>query len=79
MSGNLTAARADDQRVALVALRDTLAAAMDDADANMLPQLAGQYRATLKDLAELPEVKPASALEQAKQARQKRRGDLKAV
>ena len=52
---------------------------MDDADANMLPQLAGQYRATLKDLAELPEVKAASALEQAKQARQKRRGDLKAV
>jgi hypothetical protein len=45
----------------------------------MLPQLAGQYRATLKDLAALPEVKAASALEQAKQARQKRRGDLKAV
>mgnify|MGYP007024648392 FL=1 len=35
-------------------LRDQLAAALATATENMLPQLAGQYRATLKDLDELP-------------------------
>ena len=51
MSGNLDAARVGDQRVALLALRDTLAAAMDSCEPNMLPQIAGQYRATLADIA----------------------------
>lgn len=40
----------ESRRAALVTLRDTLAAAMDNAEPNMLPQIAGQYRATLADL-----------------------------
>jgi hypothetical protein len=39
-------------------LRDTLAAAIEVADPNMLPQLAGQYRATLADLAALDATTP---------------------
>jgi len=76
---NLDAARSEDVRTALVALRDSLAAAMDSCEPNMLPQLAGQYRATLKDLVELPSAKPESPLEKARTSRAARRADLKAV
>jgi hypothetical protein len=44
----------DDHRARLERLRDQLAAAIESASENMLPQLAGQYRATLADLAALP-------------------------
>ncbi len=45
-----------DRRERLERLRDQLADAIAGAEANMLPQLAGQYRATLADLAALPPV-----------------------
>lgn len=49
-----------DRRKRLEELRDDLAEALREAkrskNLNMLPQLAGQYRATLKDLDELPVV-----------------------
>ena len=51
---NLAAAQSGDRRAALVTLRDTLARSMDECDANMHAQLAGQYRATLAELAALP-------------------------
>ena len=79
LMANLEAAQTDDRRKALIALRDSLAAAMDGAEPNVMAQIAGQYRATLKELAELPEAKPDSALEKAKKARTTRRANLKAV
>jgi hypothetical protein len=76
---NLEAAQSNDRRKALEAVRDSLAAAMDAAEPSVLAQLAGQYRQTLKELAELPEAVPSSPLEQAKQKRAARRANLKAV
>jgi len=46
----------DDRRVRLEQLRDQLALALGQCSENMLPQLAGQYRATLADIAALPPV-----------------------
>lgn len=42
-----------DHRRALEALRDSLARSIEDADANVVPQVAAQLRATLTQLAEL--------------------------
>ena len=39
-------------------LRDQMEAALSVASPEMLPQLAGQYRATLSDLAKLDEAEP---------------------
>ena len=49
-------ARGGDVRLTLEAVRDVLAQALDDADANVKPQVAAQLRATLQDLAGLPPV-----------------------
>jgi hypothetical protein len=46
----------DDRRKRLEDLRDQLADAIGSCSENMLPQLAGQYRATLADIAALPPV-----------------------
>jgi hypothetical protein len=43
-----------DVRRALEAIRDDLAVALDAADVNMKPQIAGQLRAVLADLRALP-------------------------
>ena len=45
---------ADDHRRRLEELRDKLERALGSCTENMLPQLAGQYRATLADIAALP-------------------------
>ena len=45
-------------REGLVALRDTLAAAADKADPNMIPQIAGRLQAVLDRLAELDAREP---------------------
>ena len=76
---NLDAARSGDPRVALVELRDTLAAAMDGARPDMLPQLAGQYRAVLRDLAGLPDVKVVSKADELKARRAARIATAKTV
>lgn len=75
----LDAAQSGDRRKVLEQMRDTLAAAMDAADPAVQAQISGQLRQVLKDLAELPEVKAESPLEQAKKARAARRSNLKAV
>jgi hypothetical protein len=77
MSSNLDAAR-ESRRAALVALRDTLARAMDDADLNMLPQIAGQYRATLADLDALADESPIeSPAQRLRRERKEQRSTLK--
>lgn len=53
-TSNLAAAQSGNRRQALERLRDTLAASLDACDPNMHAQLAGQYRATLAELAALP-------------------------
>lgn len=65
----------DDRRVRLEALRDQLTAALDTCSENMLPQLAGQLRATLADLAALPAPEDKVSLtDELKQRRASRRG-----
>lgn len=73
------AAKSGDRRKALEALRDELARALEDADVAVKAQLAGQLRATLKDLDELPSVSVDSSLEKARKKRADRRASLKAV
>lgn len=75
----LEAAQSGDRRKALEASRDALAAAMDSAEPSVIAQLAGQLRAVLKEIAEMPEVVASSPLEKAKKARADRRANLKAV
>ena len=50
---NVEAAVTGSTREALEALRNTLAAAIDTCSMNMLPQIAGQYRNVLSDIADL--------------------------
>jgi hypothetical protein len=59
---NLTAAKSDDRRKALVAVRDTLATAIDgavDHGDGTVAQLVAQYRATLTEIAEIDAGQPA--------------------
>lgn len=51
-------ARDDDYRRRLEALRDQMESALSVASPEMLPQLAGQYRATLSDIAKLDAAEP---------------------
>lgn len=53
----------EDHRHRLEKLRDQLAGAIETADTNMLPQLAGQYRATLEALAKLDAASPTSGIQ----------------
>lgn len=75
----LDAAKSGDRRRALEALRDELAAALEHADVAVKAQLAGQLRAALKELDELPKASVESPLEKAKKKRAERRANLKAV
>lgn len=52
-----------DHRARLEALRDQLKSALDTASENMLPQLAGQYRATLDDIAKLDAATPQAGIQ----------------
>ena len=72
---NLAAARSGDRRAALVVARDTIARAMDECDPNMLPQLAGQYRATLAELAALPTAEVVSKRDELRARRDARAKD----
>jgi hypothetical protein len=64
----------DDRRQRLERLRDQLTTAIEACSENMLPQLAGQLRATLADLAALPEpVERQSLTDELKQRRAARR------
>lgn len=71
-TSNLVAARSNDRRAALVALRDTLARTLDECESNMVAQTAGQYRACLAELASLPAVRE-STMDSLAAARAKRR------
>ncbi|MFZ4812843.1 MAG: hypothetical protein ACOYL9_16000, partial [Ilumatobacteraceae bacterium] len=64
----------DDRRQRLERLRDQLTKAIESCGENMLPQLAGQLRATLDDLAALPVVEEKVSLtDELKQRRAARR------
>ena len=77
---NVVAAASGDRRLALEALRDTLAAVLDACDPNMAAQVAGQYRAALKELAELgPAVAEESPLDRLAAARAARRAGPRAA
>ena len=52
-----------DRRERLEALRDRLEVAMDEVGPQMLPQVAGQYRATLADLAEIDSASPQAGMQ----------------
>ena len=52
----------DDHRRRLEALRDMLDSALSVASPEMLPQLAGQYRATLSDIAKLDAAEPKAMI-----------------
>ena len=70
----------DDHRARLEQLRDQLTDAILSSSENMLPQLAGQLRATLADLAALPaQVEKVSMTDELKQRRGARRGPTAAV
>ena len=76
MGANLEAASSNNRRKALVQLRDSLAAALDSCDANMLPQLAGQYRATLVELDALPAETVVTAPDELRKLREARRANV---
>lgn len=64
----------NDHRARLERLRDQLTAAIESCSENMLPQLAGQLRATLADLAALPAPEERQSLtDELKQRRAARR------
>jgi hypothetical protein len=63
--GLAATARDGDLRATLEAMRDDLAAAMEDADPAIKAQLSGQLRRVLEDLASLPQERPTSKLEAA--------------
>ena len=63
MTSNAEAAKSGNQRLALEVLRDTLALQLDTTEAAIHAQLAAQYRATLAELAALPDGKVLSASE----------------
>jgi len=63
----------DDHRERLEDLRDKLAMALGQCSENMLPQLAGQYRATLADIAALPPVVEAQSVTDEIRARREKK------
>ena len=63
----------------LIRMRARLMDALEEADASVAAQIVGQLRAVVKELAELPDAKPESALEKAIRQRAARRAGLKAV
>ncbi len=67
------------RRQRLIELRDMLLLAMKSAEPSVMAQLAGQYRQTLKELAELPDDSVQSDWEKARAIRAARRSALKAV
>lgn len=73
MASNLAAARSGDHRKALEQLRDSLAVALDDADAAVAAQIAGQYRNVLADLAALDKGKTTGVQDELKEKRRQRR------
>ena len=75
----VSAAKSNDRRSILEALRDELAVALQAADVAVKAQLAGQLRAVVAELAELPQFIADSPLEAAKRKRAARRANLKAV
>lgn len=59
--------------MALEALREQLALALLDANAGQMPALAREFRATLKDIAELPSEAKGSKVDEVADRRKARR------
>ncbi len=67
------------RREDLLVMRMHLMAALLAAEPSVAAQIVGQLRAVVKELDELPEAKPQSAVEKAAAKRKARRSNLKAV
>jgi hypothetical protein len=68
----IEACASGDHRLALVALRDSLAQAMLEADANVKPQVAARLQAVLSELAGLADPEKGSAVDELFARREKR-------
>lgn len=77
-SGVLGAAQSGDRRVALEAVRNRLAAAMDAAPDAVVAQVAAQLRATLLELSALGNDQEVSLVDDLAGRRRTRRADAKA-
>jgi hypothetical protein len=66
-------AKLGDRRKTLEAMRDMLAASMEDAQTGVKPQYAAQLRETLRELDELPVAEEASAVDEIAARRKTRR------
>lgn len=75
----LAAAQSNNRRAALVALRDTLASAIDLAEPQVVAQLAGQLRQVLAELDALPAAGAKSRTDELKERRAARRAAAKAA
>ena len=62
-----------DRRRALEAMRDALAAAMEQSDPNVMAQIAGQLRQVLREIDELPAGERMSKRDELAQRRKDRR------
>ncbi len=65
-----------DHRLRLEALRDRLESALSVASPEMLPQLAGQYRATLADIAKIDDAEPVGMIHDDLVAKRRQRREL---
>jgi hypothetical protein len=79
MTAVLPAAQSNDRRAALVALRDTLAEAIDLAEPQVVAQLAGQLRQVLAEIDSLPAAGVKSLTDELKEKRAARRAAAKAA
>ena len=73
------AAASGDQRAALEAIRDQLAGQMERCEPAVAAQIAGQLRATLKDLAALPLVAEGSKTDEVRARSEARRSAVAAT
>jgi len=72
-SGDVAAAANGSRRQALEALRDRLARDIDAASPNVVAQISAQFRATLKEIAELPDDKKVTTADELRDRRENRR------
>jgi hypothetical protein len=72
IAGVASAAATGDRRATLVAMRDKLAADMDEAPPAVVAQIAGRLAAVLEDIDGLPDAQKVSPLDELNRRRQDR-------
>jgi hypothetical protein len=65
--------RAGDRRASLEAIRDSLAVAMDNAEPNVIAQIAARLQAVIREIGELPDGKKVSKADELAARRKARR------